>query len=471
MKWLGLIILLAAIMPLAGWLRRNPRHIPKIWMLVGFLPFVLSNFHLYMALDSWAGWPGHVKGAEVSVLDALALAIYITLPRARHSLPFLASMAIYFVAVVLSVFQADMPMAALFYPWQLARMFLVYAVVARACADPRVPPAILKGMAAGIFLEAGFVVWERFVLGVLQASGTIGHQNLLGVISHLIVFPFFALLLTGGNGWLPHAVVLAGVLIEVLTASRATLGLAGFAYAAVYTLSALTRWTSRKALVLLLGLAAIAVIAPLALSNFAQRGEAALISSEDERVALEAASAAIFSDHPWGVGANHFVFTANVRGYYSKSGVQWTSYSATVHNIYWLVAVETGYLGLIAFVLFLARPLIVAFRCGWRNREDQRGSLLLGLGVALLTVYIHSLFEWIFITFHVQYIFALDLGLVAGLAEQLGYWRRPYPRVAGLVPDTLAHRLTGKPSVPGSVARSPTMVGPAGDPSKDIARR
>jgi hypothetical protein len=71
----------------------------------------------------------------------------------------------------------------------------------------------------------------------------------------------------------------------------------------------------------------------------------------------------------------------------------------------------------------LARPLVVAFRCGWRNRGDRRGDLLLGLGMSLLIVYIHSYFEWIFITFAAQYMWALEVGMVAGLATQLGYWR------------------------------------------------
>jgi hypothetical protein len=48
---------------------------------------------------------------------------------------------------------------------------------------------------------------------------------------------------------------------------------------------------------------------------------------------------------------------------------------------------------------------------------------MLGLGMSLFIVYIHSYFEWVFITFSAQYMFALNVGLVAGLATQLGYWR------------------------------------------------
>ena len=73
--------------------------------------------------------------------------------------------------------------------------------------------------------------------------------------------------------------------------------------------------------------------------------------------------------------------------------------------------------------MLLLSPLIVAFRCGWRNRKDQRGDLLLGFGVALLTVYLHSFYEWVFVSFEIEYMFAATMGLIAGLAQELGYWR------------------------------------------------
>jgi hypothetical protein len=424
-KWVALIVILAAIKPFSGWLRRNSHESPKFWTLMGFLPFVLADFHLYMAIDSWADWGGYLKGAEFSVLDALALAFYLSLPGGRQPLPFRFSMVLYFIAASLSAVQADQPTAALFYPWQLARMFLVYATVTRACADPRVAPALMKGMAAALFMEAGVAIWQRFALGILQTGGTIGHQNLLGLLSHLIVFPFFALLLAGSREWLPAAVVLAGVIIEVLTTSRATVGIAGLGYAAVFMLCG-RRWTPRKTLVLLSGLAMIAMLAPLALSSFERRELANdQASSDEERAAYIRAAAMIFSDQPLGVGANNFTVAANLRGYYDRAGVPPDMYSrgGNVHNIYWLVAAETGYPGLITFVLLLLNPLPVAFLCGWRHRGDQRGDLLLGLGVGLSAVYIHSFFEWSLVTFQAQYMIVLTMGLVAGIAQQLGYWR------------------------------------------------
>src|SRR5262249_18417046 len=109
---------------LTGWLRRNPWALPRVMLLVGFLPFAIVPLHLYLALISWPEWPGYVKGMEFSLLDGVALAVYFSLPRGRGKLHFRVSMALYFAAVLLAVFQAQVTQAALFYPWQLARVFL-----------------------------------------------------------------------------------------------------------------------------------------------------------------------------------------------------------------------------------------------------------------------------------------------------------------------------------------------------------
>ena len=250
MKWAIIVILLAATMPFSAWLRYNSWATSKAWMLVGFLPFAIQAFHLNMAAISWtewpvkdvavsvAQWPGYVKGIEISVLDVLALALYLNLPSTGRPLPFRISMALYFIAALLSTLQAAEPIPALFYLWQLARMFLVYAVVAKAsAADPRVAPAILKGMAAALFLELGFEIWQRFGLGISRTSGTFVHENMLGMMSHFVVFPVFALLLAGSRSWLPMAVTLAGIPRTLLTIYRAAIAVSVLGYLVVFTLS------------------------------------------------------------------------------------------------------------------------------------------------------------------------------------------------------------------------------------------
>jgi O-antigen ligase len=422
-KWVLLIVAAALVWPISFRLRRNSRERLAVFALIGFLPFIVEYEHLYMALDSWV-WDGYVKGAEVSFLDLLVLSVNLSLPRGDDRFPFRLPVALYFGATAMTVIEAAVPMAALFYCLQLVRVILLSVTVYRGiCADPRVAQAVFKGMGGGILLEAAFTVWQRFGLGILQASGTFESQNQLGLTSHFTVIPFFALVLCARRGWLPPMVVAAGLIVEVLTTSRGTLLFGSFGLVTVFVLSVLRQWTSRKSRILLGAVAAAAVFAPIAASSLQQRfsGQAATEFVEDnERVTYKEAAAMMLSDHPMGVGANHFNYIANVGGYFDRVGdFWWAGRGSNVHNVYWLVASETGYVGLLTFVFLLLRPLTVAFACAFRHRRDVRGDLQLGLGVALLAVYFHSFEEWIFVTFPAQYLFALDIGLIAGLAREL----------------------------------------------------
>jgi len=67
----------------------------------------------------------------------------------------------------------------------------------------------------------------------------------------------------------------------------------------------------------------------------------------------------------------------------------------------------------------LLSPLRIAFQTAWRNRKDPRGDLLLGLAVCLAIVTIHCFFEWIFVVYPVEILFAIDTGIIAGLVRQI----------------------------------------------------
>lgn len=432
MKWFALVLGIGSIWPLANWLRHNSRGASFAWGLMGFMPFAIGPFHLYMAIISWASWPGYVKGAEVSLLDLLAIALLLGLPRSGRGPPFRFAMVLYFLAALASTVQSAAPMAGMFFLWELLRSFLLYYVVARGCVSNRVVSAVLSGMIFGLLYQAGDSLWERFFAGVLQSGGSLGHQNLLGLMTHFVVFPCAALLLAGAPGWQPAVGPAVGLLVAVLTVSRATIGLAAFGYAATFALSAFRGWTSRKAYVLATAICATVILVPLVQSSFQKRFQENPLEADsyDERAAFQAAAKMMLADHPMGVGPNYYVVAANMGGYNVRARVAPVAGSegANVHNLYLLVGAETGYLGLGAWVLVLLQPMLVAFRYGWRAKRDLRGDFLIGVGVALAIVYLHSFYEWIFISSPPLYLFAMEVGMVAGLATQLGYRRS---RVAG----------------------------------------
>jgi len=415
-KWLGLILTLAAVLPLSGWLRHSTRNVPKIWTLIGFLPFVTDTFHLSMGGIAWSEWPSYVRGAEFWVIDAIALAIYLTLPGTARLLPFRIPMLLYFFAVAISAFQADVREVVFFYCWQLARTFFLCSVVANACSDARVAPAILKGMAAGLIMEAVIMIWQRFGLNMPQPTGNLVHQNLVGMISLFVTLPFCALLLTGRRGWLPAITMLAGCVVQVLTLSRGTIAIAGTGYLTMLIVSGLRQWTTRKAMFLLLVTIGLFAGTPLILSSIEQRAGNDIETSDANRSKLTDEAARVIADYPFGIGANQYVHVAQKEGY-KKPDRDW---GVMVHNVYLLVAAETGYFGLVTFLIYLLYPLVVAMRRGWQFRGDPAGDILLGIGMALLAVYLQGLFEFEFLEPVVQYIFALELGMVAGLARYQG---------------------------------------------------
>jgi O-antigen ligase len=445
MKWGVLVLALAAILPLTAVLRRYPRMAPFFWVLIGALPFAQSKLSVFgISVVAWPDWPGFVKGAQISALDLIAIAVYLSLPAQKVSIPFKIVGPLYLATVVLSALQAEEPQATMFYTVQLVRVFFFYLVVLKGMmASKRFPLALMTGMALGLMAQAGIVVGQK-LMGALQPAGTFGHQNLLGMVSHLVVFPLFALLLAGYRSWQSIGGPFAGAIIAVLTASRATIGLAGVGYAVLYSISTFRRRTLWKSLIGVGGAVFVVILAQVALATLANRFSGNPLDGHyDERVAFERAADAILDDHPFGIGANNYSYFSTTQGYSAEALVATLDLTKSphVHNTYKLAAAETGYLGLATLMLLLLRVLVVAFRAGWRStrRGDPRGELLLGFATALLVVYLHCNFEWIFFTTQVQYLMALDVGMIAGLATQLNYWPRRVASRRVLRRDLAAH--------------------------------
>lgn len=421
---LVLFVALGALVPLAVWLRGGDLFGKRVWILVGLLPFVLPAApQLDVAIVSWGlDWPGLVNGLEVTVLDGLMVALILGMPRGRGSAVFGLLVLAYIGALLLSVLQADQPVAAAFYIWQFCRAALLLVVVSRACADGIAREHLLTGMVLGLVLEALFVLWQRLALGVVQTSGTFFHQNTLGLVTHLVLFPQVALLLAGERSGRAGVATLAGILVVVLTTSRAALLYAGIGLVLIYAVSLLRHWTLRKSLVGLGGGLVLLAMLPAVILSFEKRFEANPLTEEeyDERAAFERSAAFILRDHPLGVGANHYVYMAKNFGYSDRAGVApfEGSRNNIVHNVYWLTASETGYLGLVAFALMLAYPLVAALSVGWRTRGSPRGDLLIGLGIGLLMVYAHSSLEYVLISKEAQYVHAMVIGVILGMVAQ-----------------------------------------------------
>lgn len=423
MKWVVLVIFFILVPVMASRMRSRPSSVPFFWGLLGFLPLIVDGLKLEIAPISWGAWQGYSKGMVISLVDVLALAIVIARPRIKGMPPFLLLWLFFAFTTFLSAFQSELPEAALFAVWQVLRVTLIFAAVASICNDDRGPRILLIGMSLGIAVNAAFSVYERLT-GALQADGLYTHQNLLGLVSHFVAFPALAMLLGGARSKILMLGVASAMTVAVLGASRGTIGLAGAGYGTLLLLSLIRNPTPRKWSIVAAGVVGLAIAAPLAISSLDRRFEGTQqdLSDYDERAAFEKTAKAMLADRPFGQGANQYVMIANTKGYSDQGGVGYAggSRSALVHNSYLLVGAEQGYPGLLAFILLLATPMFFAFRLAFKDRKGPRGDLVLGCGIAVAVIMLHIRYEWVFMSYEVQMMFAICLGTIAGVMRRPG---------------------------------------------------
>ncbi len=418
MKFIILIPALICVFPLSGTIRKNAKWYRAVWILLGFFCFGITfSSSFAMSVYAWPYWNGHVKGFEITALDLLAFALFLAQGQpAKQSqadvrYPLRAQVTVFLLAASFSVAMSSLPIASGFYLWQSIRLAFVSYVVWKGCTgDKKVAEYVFLGLAIGICIEAIVVLWFKVTTGVVQSTGTFGHQNMLGMVIHFVVFPFVAIILNRKSKLWEKSVVLSGAAIAILTASRASIGLFGLGVAAVMILSMAIHPSVKKFKMLMVLLVASAIAIPLALNSLGSRfGDVPLSDEYDERAAYSAAAWAISSAYPLGAGANTFVVVANSEGFYANAGVApvSSSLSGHVHNAYLLILAEMNVVGLAAFVWGLAVVMVSCFGGAIREPESERGALMLGILVAFTIVAVHSWFEWVFITATGQYFSAV----------------------------------------------------------------
>lgn len=419
MKWIALALFLFIAVALTGWLRGKPRNAPFVWGLLGFLPFVIGPWHLIVSPFSTPLWSGYVKGWDFSLIDSVAIAIILGTqgrwPKIFNLLPFIA----YIAAVLVSIHEARFGNLAASYLFQIVRVFLVFLAATRVAALESGQRALLTGMIAGLAVQAVYAIMAK-AGGALQTGGSLGHQNLLGFVSHLALMPAFSLLLA--NKWPKMAMlgVVSGLTAVILTASRATIAFSAAGLVLTLIFCLLLRFNSRKLVVG--GVGSLLLLASIPLANLAleRRFEAqntTFFAQDGERLAFERAAWAMVGENPFGVGPNHYVFIANTEGYSDRAGVTWSqgSRSTNVHNSYLLVLAETGYFGLLSLCLLLGGAMWYGLSSAVKFRRYPGSEIFIGLSFAIFSLVLHSFYEWMLVVFPSQYLLAVNLGLIGGM--------------------------------------------------------
>jgi O-antigen ligase len=363
-------------------------------------------------------WPGYVKGAVLTVEDALALAIVTTHRRPRGLPPLAGFIILYMLAVALSIGMSDEPIASAFYDFQLLRFLVIVIAVSKIAGDTRALLWLGMGLSAGIIYEAA-VTTHQALIGTFRPPGSMQHPNQLGMMTHFVILPILGMLLAGYRNRLLMLGVGCSFVVVTLGESRATIGFVAFGALATLVLSMWRRKTPHKKRMFWLAFIGLAIASPFLLSSLGNRLATHAQDGDEERAAFERAAKMMWSDHPLGVGANEYVMVANIKGYSVRAGVTWSSGSrgTNVHNTYLLVAAETGWFGLITYIALLGAAILAGLRFAFGNRADPRGEIALGSSVAIAMMALHSQYEWITLTYEVQYVFAISVGIISGLVR------------------------------------------------------
>jgi O-antigen ligase len=315
-----------------------------------------------------------------------------------------------------------------FYAWQVFRTALLFVAISRVTASVKdAPLALIAGLSLGIIIESAIVA-SQFLRGVSRPGGTLNNSNYMGLSLDFVVFPALAIMLGTRRTIWPGLTVVAAVVISVCGGSRATLGLLGGGLMLTVLLSILHRRSSRKfgfaaALALLL-----MISAPLMVWSAHQRSQDVLESSDRARTAMKLAARMLIADYPFGVGANEYVVIANSRGYSARADVPWNEENRVVpvHNTYYLVTAEMGFIGLIGLVGILSAFFGIALAMFRRRWAEESNELVPGLLATMTVLSVHIAFEFVAMDSLLHSLFAISTGILVGLyarsrAQQKAY--------------------------------------------------
>ena len=285
------------------------------------------------------------------------------------------------------------------------RRFLIFTAVAVGCQGAIATAQYVTGGTLGLsFLgEQDLQVESIGFEAVSRATGTIGNPNILAYYFELLLPPLLALGLARKDAVGFPAAVVRLILLGALLAGLAGLGLTlsragwltmGLILPCVFVVIAGRALLTRPGILLLVVLLLIVVavctyIAPAVLERmFGDDG-----GSLAQRGPLNRGAWELISGAPlFGIGLNNFGPAFAILDTTGAARV-FTNVNHVVHNMYLLVAAETGFVGLAAFITIFALALRRALRLYRTAGSPMISSLGLGIAAGIVAQLVHGLID------------------------------------------------------------------------------
>jgi putative inorganic carbon (HCO3(-)) transporter len=414
---------------------------------------LLVPMHIGTGLPALLARPGHVglsAAIDLQLIDVIVIALlmYHFTRLATHqaeirlypstTVPALA----WLVASALSAANARDMGLTLIQVAQMARLLLLYLVVANSIKDETDIKWLVWALLAGALFEGllGIFQWvagrplglsflgEATKLFYGRPLGTIGHPNGYGAYLAATIPIGLVLLFSNVQGvHKAFAGIVLGVGILGLVFSHSRGGWLSFAAASIAVLVFALRRRRQDSHTAFVGAGAILLV--LLLLMLSQRDLiAARLTSEQgqksalSRITMAKGAIAMIQDYPMlGVGANNYPLLMPA---YDPFDYARERQIVIVHDIYLLIAAETGLIGLAAFLWFLASLYIQTRRLIILAPNDTVWLAGVGAFSALTALTVHGIADYDVIAnltvFRLLWLFA---AIVAGLSANRGQER------------------------------------------------
>lgn len=391
---------------------------------------------------------GHTKGFHFYFNHGLAMALIVARwledPGSVRKLPpglglYLAYCAVSLLSVV-NAAQTELTWMAAHKMIFAATLFLASYHMMRSDEDIQY---FIKVMVITMVWQLLVVLKLKYVDGMYQVRGTFEHQNPLAMYAVLVGMLFLA---TGlGPGFRGANLALVGfvscAVVVQSTLSRAALAAFGAGTMAVMVASVLERPTARRwlatAAVGMVGLVGLALTLDTIIARFHDEGNAA---SGELRQVMNEASREMAKDYTLGVGWNQYALVVNPPYRYTEFYWEWirgrrmkvdpTRANAVVESHYYLLLGETGWPGLLMYLIMIGVGLWRNARAFWDFGHSFPRCVALGIGAGCLLNYGQSTLERVLVQPRNLMLWLILMGIAARLEERRREGRRA--KAAGL---------------------------------------
>ncbi len=430
-----------------------PFAVLSLWLLVstsergrkaGLLMMVFFSAQYKYKDVMFHAYRGHSRGFSVGVVDLVTWAFLLELVlHGRKSgkplgwCPSGFPLVLLFGAFcLLSLPGAYAPLYAMFGIFKYFKCALMFWVLVNLLDDED----DIRWLAACCAFTLGYmglqVLWHRYVahIHLSRAQGPFSHPNTLAMVCNLLM-PFAFSLAMDSESRLEAALygiaTYLGMIAVVFTKSRAGLVIMGASFALNFLLSFRHGITIRKSAVLALFLIGGTVTGAALAPKIIKRFKTAPKESAEARKRFNVAARHMAAEHPLGVGVNNYPYVLGHTKYYydvypelAESGGEigeLTSRLGVCHHIYNLVAAETGYGGLAAYLLMIGWYFVLALRYALPSRSPP---LVNTLGTAALcgffSLHLQGLLEWVWFQNQMLSFFFIVCALTVSLGELSG---------------------------------------------------